>query len=137
MEDRMSMAQSVESRLPFMDYRLVEFVFDLPDDLKLRDGYTKYALRRAMAAELPPWLVGQRRKQRFVAPYGQWFRGAWRGLIEDYFLDGGFECQAFLHAPRFRTELSRYLRGEPSTLKAQTLWRILNTEVWLRAFRAP
>jgi asparagine synthase (glutamine-hydrolysing) len=119
-----------------MDYRLVEFVFGFPDALKLRDGYTKYALRRAMAAQLPEWLIGQRRKQRFAAPYKKWFRGPWRRLIEEHFLEGSFECQTFLETRRFRAELDGYLHGQPSTLTAGMLWRILNTEVWLRAFRS-
>jgi asparagine synthase (glutamine-hydrolysing) len=137
MEDRMSMAQSVESRLPFLDYRLVEFAFRLPDTMKLRDGYTKYALRRAMSDELPTWLTGRRRKVRFAAPYAAWLRGPWRRLIEDLFLGDSFHCQIFLNVPRFRAEMKAYLHDESTTLRPRTVWRIVNTELWLRAFRPP
>jgi asparagine synthase (glutamine-hydrolysing) len=135
MEDRMSMGQSVESRLPFLDYRLVEFAFALPDEMKLRDGFTKYVLRQAMANELPRWLTNQRRKTRFSAPYASWFRGPWRPLIQDSFLAGSFQCQSFLDVKRFRAKLETDLTTGTRNVSPRTLWRILNAEVWLRVFR--
>jgi asparagine synthase (glutamine-hydrolysing) len=135
MEDRTSMSQSVESRLPFLDYRLVEFAFALPDEMKLRDGFTKYVLRKAMANELPGWLTSQRRKTRFSAPYASWFRGPWRPLIEDFFLAGSFQCQPFLDVKCFRANLERDLTAGTRNVSPQVLWRILNTEAWLRVFR--
>lgn len=136
MEDRMSMAHSVESRLPFMDYRLIEFAFGLPDDAKLRDGYTKYILRRTMTGRLPDDLITDRRKQRFSTPYLEWFRGGWRPFIEDSFLGGGTcEVEPYLKLPRLREKLRAFLSGDNAVIDPSVLWRIINTEVWLKGLK--
>lgn len=134
MEDRMSMAHSIESRLPFMDYRLIEFGFRLPDDLKLRSGYTKYVLRKAMSGRLPGAIVDQRKKQRFAAPYMDWFQGPWRPLMQDLFLDGSCKIEPYLERARFRERLGASLSGRAGGLDPLLLWRLLNTELWLRAY---
>ncbi len=133
MEDRVSMAWSVESRLPFMDYRLVEFAFNLPDDLKLKDGYTKYILRQATQDILPERIVSNRVKQRFATPYGQWFRGPWRPMIEDLFFES-CAVEPYLNLPIFREKLRSYLAGNNTALDTNILWRIINTEICLRTF---
>ncbi|MFN2399751.1 MAG: asparagine synthase (glutamine-hydrolyzing) [Gemmatimonadaceae bacterium] len=71
-EDRNSMAQSIESRVPFLDYRLVEFVAGLPDYLRLRQGVTKVVLRDAMAGVLPEGVRARRDKMGFVTPEEIW-----------------------------------------------------------------
>jgi len=134
MEDRVSMAHAVESRLPFTDYRLVEFVLALPDDLKLKHGYTKYILRQAVQDILPLEIVLRRQKTRFSCPYDQWLRGSWRSLIEDLFLVGQFQLDRFISVPEFRRRLRAYLDRQPCGLRPQTLWRLLNTEIWMRTF---
>ena len=134
MEDRISMAHGVESRLPFTDYRLVEFVLTLPDDLKLKQGYTKYILRQAVQDILPQEIVRRWQKTRFSCPYDQWLRGSWRPLIEDLFLTGQFQLDAFLCVPEFRRRLRAYLDHQPYGLRPQMLWRLLNTEIWMRTF---
>ncbi|CAN7187641.1 asparagine synthase (glutamine-hydrolyzing) [Rhizobacter sp. LjRoot28] len=72
--DRMGMAVSLEARTPFLDYRMMEFAFRMPGDLKLRDGETKYLYKKAVQP-----LIGERlayrRKQMFTVPVGDWFRG--------------------------------------------------------------
>ena len=62
----MSMAHGVESRLPFMDYRLVEFAFQLADTMKLNDGYTKLSCTRRCRISFPRSIVQDRRKRRFA-----------------------------------------------------------------------
>ena len=130
MEDRMSMAASVESRLPFLDYRLVEFAFRLPDNLKLRDGFTKYILRQAMKNTLPAPLVQARIKRRFRAPYESWFRGPWREMVLDL-LERPM-ASSYLDRRSFRPALETYLSGRRGALSAQLLWRVLGVELWLR-----
>ena len=72
--DRMGMAVSLEARTPFLDYRMMEFGFRMPGELKLKDGVTKYLYKKAVAP-----LIGEplayRRKQMFTVPVGEWFRG--------------------------------------------------------------
>jgi len=74
-EDRNSMAWSIESRVPFLDYRLVEFVLDLPIDHKLRGGRTKALLRTALRGLVPDRILDRRDKMGFVTPQSRWMAG--------------------------------------------------------------
>lgn len=71
-EDRNSMRHSIETRLPFLDYRLVEFCVSLPADSKIRNGWTKYALRKALSGVLPEEVAWRRDKLGFQAPERTW-----------------------------------------------------------------
>ena len=73
-QDQMSMAASIESRVPFLDHKLVEFAAGLPSRMKLRGLTTKYILRKAMAGVLPDEIL-RRRKMGFPVPIGAWLRG--------------------------------------------------------------
>jgi asparagine synthase (glutamine-hydrolysing) len=72
--DRDSMAHSVESRVPFLDYRLVEFALGCPDDFKIKAGVTKHILRAGLADRLPPEVAGRVDKMGFVTPESAWVR---------------------------------------------------------------
>jgi asparagine synthase (glutamine-hydrolysing) len=134
MEDRMSMAHSIESRLPFLDYRLVELSFQLPPTIKLRNGYTKYILREAMKDILPSSIALQRRKQRFATPFQHWFRGPWRCMVEDLLLCGNPKIESFMDVTQLRDRLKNYLAGKSFGTDLAILWRVLHTELWLRTF---
>lgn len=90
-EDRNSMAHSIEARVPFLDYRLVEFVLGLPDDYKIKNGITKYVLREGMRGTLPDRICNRMDKLGFVTPEEVWvrernpdgFRRALREAIEE------------------------------------------------------
>src|SRR5207249_11684242 len=84
--DRMSMLVSLETRVPLLDHVLVEFVANLPARLKLHDGETKYALKRAMADVLPRQVL-HRGKMGFGVPLHRWFRGASEDYIREVLLD--------------------------------------------------
>ncbi len=130
-EDRMSMAWGVESRLPFLDYRLVEFAFQLPDDLKLRDGYTKFILRRAMRGKLPDSITMDRVKRRFATPYGPWFRGPWRELVEASLMNDPAGLSPYLDVAELHRRVQEYLAGNDDALAPAQLWRLLITRIWL------
>lgn len=72
--DAISMAHSIESRLPFMDYRLVEFVFSLPGEFKVRDGSGKVILKEAVRGLVPEFILDHPYKLGFVVPIREWFR---------------------------------------------------------------
>lgn len=132
MEDRMSMAASVEARLPFMDYRLVEFAFRLPDDLKLREGWTKYVLRQAMEDRLPLETLTHRHKRQFSTPHAQWFRSSWRKTIEEFLLVDSPYLDRYVDVPLFRHKLRAWLDGDDSAMTANLVWRAVSTESWFR-----
>ena len=85
-EDRMSMAWSREIRLPFLDHRLIELFLSAPDELKIKKGWTKYAMRRAMEPFLPKEITWRKDKQGFVNPQGEWLKTSLKEvIIEKYF----------------------------------------------------
>ena len=84
--DRMSMANSLEVRAPLLDHRLVEYVATLPVSLKLRDGVTKYILRK-LCARLLPASVLDKRKQGFAIPKAEWFKGELKDHAREILLD--------------------------------------------------
>ena len=137
MEDRMSMAQSVESRLPFMDYRLIELVFALPASMKLHRGETKHLLRAAVGDLLPTDIVRQRRKRRFATPFHTWLRGPWRTLVGDLLLAGHPRVAPYVDLGVLRPRVAAFLAGSWEAIDRMTLWRVLQTELWLRVFAAP
>ncbi|MGA6104153.1 asparagine synthase (glutamine-hydrolyzing) [Pseudomonas solani] len=71
--DRMGMAVSLEARTPFLDYRMMEFAFRMPGELKLKDGVTKYIYKKAVAPLIGEHLA-YRKKQMFTVPVGEWFK---------------------------------------------------------------
>ena len=78
--DRMGMGNSLEARMPLMDYRLVEYVSSLPSSLKIKDGVTKYLFKKIASKRLPENIV-YRKKQMFTVPIGEWFKDSLRDMM--------------------------------------------------------
>lgn len=129
-QDQMSMAASIESRVPFLDHKLVEFAARLPVRMKLRGWTTKHVLRRAMQGVLPPEIL-TRPKMGFPVPVGKWLRGPYRHLLDEYVLSDRARERG-LFAPEYVAELvARHSAGEDHT---ERLWALLNFEIWQRRF---
>jgi asparagine synthase (glutamine-hydrolysing) len=127
-QDQMSMAASLESRVPFLDHRLVEFAAALPTEMKLRGLTTKYILRRAMKGKLPPPIL-KRRKLGFPTPVGAWLRGQWSHILDEFVLSARAR-QRGVFDPDFACELvARHRAGEDHT---ERLWTLINFEIWQR-----
>jgi len=130
-QDQMSMAASIESRVPFLDHKLVEFTSRLPERLKLRGWTTKYILRRSMKGVLPEAIL-KRSKLGFPVPVGSWFRGAFRSVIDEYVL-GERAVGRGLFDPRFvRSLVARHQSGAED--QTERLWALVNFEMWMRRF---
>lgn len=86
-EDRMSMSFSREVRSPFLDYRVIEMGLQLPTNLKMHKGWTKYALREAFKNQLPNTITWRKDKKGFVNPEAQWFRTKLRSQVESFMGD--------------------------------------------------
>ncbi len=130
-QDQMSMAASIESRVPFLDHELVEFTARLPERLKLRGTTTKYVLRQAMKDKLPPEILS-RRKMGFPVPVGEWFRGAWKSQIAEFVLS-----PRALERGLFQPDALRRLVAEHDAREAdhsERLWALVNLEHWHRIF---
>jgi len=129
-QDQMSMAASIESRVPFLDHPLVEFASGLPERLKLRGLTTKWVLRESMKDVLPPEILS-RKKMGFPVPIGAWFRGAYRTVVDEYVL-GPRAMQRGLFDPNaVRSLVEAHARGENHS---ERLWSLVNLEMWQRIF---
>ncbi len=132
-EDRNSMAFSIETRLPFLDYRLVEFVFSLPDDQRLDGATTKAILRRALKDRLPPEVLGRRDKMGFETPTDVWLRSRYSGEVRRRLLTDG-PLHDWLEPGVIASELEDYLAGRRDI--GLQIWRWLSLESWARRFVA-
>jgi asparagine synthase (glutamine-hydrolysing) len=130
-QDQMSMAASIESRVPFLDHKLVEFTARLPERLKIRRGWnTKYILRKSMKGLLPEPIL-TRRKMGFPVPVGAWFRGPFRHLIDEYVLgERALERGLFNHT--FVRKLVQ--QHQAGANHSERLWSLVNMEIWQRRF---
>ena len=129
-QDQMSMAASIESRVPFLDHKLVEFTARLPDRLKLRGWTTKYILRKAMKGIVPEKILS-RRKMGFPVPVGAWLRGSYKWVIDDYVLSPRAMDRKIFDPDFVRNLVKAHQKGEDHS---ERLWCLINFEVWLRLF---
>ncbi|HEY2376731.1 MAG TPA: asparagine synthase (glutamine-hydrolyzing) [Gemmatimonadaceae bacterium] len=129
-QDQMSMAASIESRVPFLDHPLAEFAASLPDRLKLRGWTTKYVLREAMRGTLPAAIL-ERRKMGFPVPVGRWLRGPHRWLIDEFVLGDRATARQLFEPAVVRRLVAAHQGGEDHS---ERLWALINLEVWQRIF---
>ncbi len=129
-QDQMSMAASIESRVPFLDHRLVEFAAQLPVRMKLRGMTTKYILRRSMRDKLPREILS-RKKMGFPVPVGKWFAGEFGHLLDDYLLGERARARGLFEPGFVREIVRRHRAGENHS---ERLWALMNFEIWQRRF---
>jgi len=124
-EDRNSMAFSIESRVPFLDHRLVELAFSLPDEDKIYRGETKHILRHSLKGILPDAIIARQDKKGFVTPgEDKWLRGPLKHLLE---MD--FAAYDFIDNTKVKKIISEYRNGRSnSTL----VWRLAALYQWLK-----
>ena len=125
-EDRTSMAWSIESRVPFLGRPVLSFVDRLPDAMLLPDGEPKALLRRAIGSDLPAAAAARRDKMGFPVPLTRWARGPLRDFFHDLLLDGTARSRGL-----FDPASVEALLGQES-VTARTLWALTNVELWLR-----
>ena len=130
-QDQMSMAASIESRVPFLDHPLMEFAAGLPERMKLRGRTTKYVLRAAMKGLLPDEIL-TRPKMGFPVPIGQWFRRSFRPIVDEYVLGHRANERGLFDSAYVRALVRQHERREGN--HAERLWSLLNLEVWQRTF---
>jgi asparagine synthase (glutamine-hydrolysing) len=130
-QDQMSMATSIESRVPFLDHKLVEYAATLPDAWKLQGWTTKRVLREAMKGLLPESILN-RPKMGFPVPFAGWTRGAWNSVARDILLDRRARQRGILE-PRAVDHLLR-AHADGRTEGGDRIWTLLNLELWHRTF---
>jgi asparagine synthase (glutamine-hydrolysing) len=130
-EDKNSMAFSIESRVPFLDHELVEFIFGLPIDQKIKKGWNRYVYRQAMKGKMPEANRTRRSKIGFTNPEAAWTRDR-AGQIREIFASGELAARGIFDSARLVSELDAWLQGKPGDGLA--FWRVLVTELWLRRY---
>jgi asparagine synthase (glutamine-hydrolysing) len=131
-EDRLSMAFSIESRVPFLDHRLVELAFALPDYVKRSAGWSKYGMRRALDGLLPKSVVWRKDKKGFPTPVGVWLRDRRGAAALDLLRSRSRRSQHLLAQPAIDTFVREHTEGRAD--RSWQLWRALSIELWLDAF---
>jgi asparagine synthase (glutamine-hydrolysing) len=136
-EDRMSMAWAREIRLPFLDYRLVNMLVNLPTDYKLREGWTKFVFRKAMDGLLPKQITWRKDKQGFVNPQEEWLRGPLRDKVLDLFSEDAliFKSQ-LIDRKALLMKYDRFCRQSvgKGTVWYREIFNPLALEIWLQTF---
>jgi asparagine synthase (glutamine-hydrolysing) len=129
--DKMTMATALEQRIPFLDHKLVEFAFRLPDRFKLHRGRGKVLLRRAMQGSVPRVIL-DRPKQGFPVPTRSWLSGPLSGFARESLLSRDSACRTFFECGA----IEQILRGNEQTAgsRHQDIWTLLVFELWHRMF---
>ncbi len=130
-QDQMSMAASIESRVPFLDGALVEHVAAMPASLKLRGWRTKAVLREALSGLVPPAILS-RRKMGFPVPMGRWLAADFSPLLEDLVLGPRARGRGLFDPAALGRLVAEHRAGTAN--HGDRLWLLLNLEIWQRVF---
>ncbi|RMD77262.1 asparagine synthase (glutamine-hydrolyzing) [Candidatus Dojkabacteria bacterium] len=129
-EDKNSMANSLESRVPFYDHEMVEFIFNLPIDQKIKNGWNRYVYRNALKGLMPEKNRLRRSKIGFTNPEWEWIERRQQNFFE-VFSSAEFRSRKFWNADKilegFKKALKNQLRGD-----ILFFWRVFSVEMWLR-----
>ena len=124
----MSMAHGLESRVPFLDHPLVEFLATVPADVKFKGGQMKQLMKEAYRDTLPKNVVERRDKMGFPVPLKEWFEGPLQGYVNDVFAQ-----QKARHRPYFNSDVVLKSFGSASRFSRKT-WGLLSLELWHQRF---
>lgn len=128
--DRMSMANSLEARVPLLDHKFVEFAATIPPEWRLRRGETKYIFKKALRGILPDDIL-YRKKQGFAVPIGMWFRTQFAETVRELLLSESSRCTKFVNRDYIRHVMALHDRGRGMD---QQLWTLVSFELWCRRF---
>jgi asparagine synthase (glutamine-hydrolysing) len=126
--DRAAMAVSLETRVPFLDHRVVEFAWRLPLSLKIRNGQGKWILRQVLYNHVPKELI-ERPKQGFAIPLHLWLRGSLREWAESLLNEGRLRREGYFHPELIRQKWREHLSGACNW--QDHLWDVLMFQAWL------
>jgi asparagine synthase (glutamine-hydrolysing) len=129
--DRMSMAVSLEAREPLLDHRLLEFAASVPTALKLKNGRSKYLLRRLLERRVPRQII-ERPKHGFEAPTGEWLRGPLAPMVDDLLLDGRLRSRGLFDDGAVSSLWRAHRTGAED--HRHRLWSLVMLELWFREF---
>ncbi len=127
-EDRMSMAHGLESRVPFLDHPLIEFLATVPANVKFEGGQLKHLLKQAYQDEIPTEILNRRDKMGFPVPLNEWIGGELGDFVNDIFGSQAARSRPFINAQAIRTTSGRVEKF------SRKLWGLISLELWHRAY---
>jgi asparagine synthase (glutamine-hydrolysing) len=131
--DRNSMAFSIESRTPFLDHKLVEFLFSLPAEYKIKGGISKRIHRDAMQELVPEVVLNRKDKVNFASPAeAYWLKNEMGGFMQGILQSSSFKNRDLFNLKRIDKIYKEYLAGRRS--HGFYLWKVISIEIWLRVF---
>jgi asparagine synthase (glutamine-hydrolysing) len=125
--DKMTMAASVEARVPYLDHKLVEFAMSIPSHLKYRDGQTKYILKRALEGVIPDAVLN-REKKGFGVPIDEWMRGPFGVFVEETVFASKLRSRRLFDYGFVKRLLTEHREGRENY--SFFLWCLLNLSLW-------
>ena len=128
--DRASMSHSLESRMPFLDHRVVEFAWSLPLEMKLNNTESKIVLRRVLERHVPRALF-DRPKMGFGIPLAEWLRGPLRQWAEDLLTEESLNSSGFFNVLSVRKQWAEHVNQ--SRNHQYSLWNILMFQAWFQS----
>jgi asparagine synthase (glutamine-hydrolysing) len=127
--DKVSMATSIEARVPFLDHRMVEYSMQIPMRLKIKNGEPKYILKKAVEGIIPNNII-YRKKQGFAAPVTEWIRNEWSSFTRERLLESKLVTDGILDRVFIESMINRHLANTANN--GQYLWNLLNLTLWHR-----
>jgi asparagine synthase (glutamine-hydrolysing) len=127
-DDRMSMAHGLETRVPLLDHPLVEFAACVPADVKFKDGRMKHLLKMCFADRLPQEIAARRDKMGFPVPLKEWFSGELHDLVHDIFRGRNARHRPFLNSDAVLANF------ETAGRFSRKVWGLLSLELWHQMF---
>lgn len=134
-EDRNSMAHSIEARLPFLDYRLVTLLFNLSAEWKLSGPLNKFVLREAMRERIPESVRCRQDKMGFPTPVGQWFRTSLFSHMRDILVSQDARERGIYNLPAIIKDFECHQAGQIDA--SQRLFNVAQVEIWHRVLKGP
>ena len=126
--DRMSMAHGLEARVPFLDYRLIEFVATIPSNFKLKNGDMKYILKKTMMPYLPKSIQERKDKMGFPIPLNSWLKNELKEFVTDIFSSQKAMQREFID----NSGVMQKLQSEGQF--GRNIWGLLSLELWQQEF---
>ena len=130
-EDKNSMAFSRETRLPFLDYRLVELIYSLPVDDKIDRAVTKIIMRKAMKGIVSERIRNRHDKVGFETPELEWFRRELKPYIMSILNSDRFSTRPYWDSEKIKAVYESLMQGRSNS---NMIWRFISVELWLRSF---